>query len=104
MAVAQIPPELDLIEFRQAWDEWLEYKKQKHDTYTPIGAKRTLTKLAKFGGAWAIARIDKSITNNWKGLVFDNDEPNAGNPNAKKRTNKAGEYPSNLPSLTTVTR
>lgn len=64
------PPELpfDSDKFRSAWDEWIQYLKQKKKTPTPITIKRQLNKLSKLTEDDAIITINKSIDNGWQGL------------------------------------
>lgn len=66
----QLPFESDL--FKTAWDEWLEFRKQrKIPKYVPIGLKRTFTHLLKISEnneVTAIAIINQSIEQSYQGL------------------------------------
>jgi len=59
-------------EFKKAWDEWLQFRKQKKvSKYTEIGLKKTFKDLGELSGmdeAVAIKIIDQSISKGWQGL------------------------------------
>lgn len=61
-------------EFIKRWNLWKEYKKtEMNHTYKPIGEQSALTKLSKMANGdekTAIAIINQSLENGWKGL-FD---------------------------------
>jgi len=64
----------DSERFRETWDEWLEYRREKrHGSY----AASTLSKLSKrfreWGESATIESINRSITNGWKGLFEPRD-------------------------------
>ena len=52
--------------------KWLNYKKEKKQTYKDIGLKTLLNNLLKeaeqYGDQYVIDSIDHSITNNWSGI------------------------------------
>ncbi|KKN13185.1 hypothetical protein LCGC14_1008830 [marine sediment metagenome] len=58
--------------FLNAWDLWKQYKSEQFkDKYKPIGEQATLTKLSRLSDGdmfLAIAIIQQSIENTWKGL------------------------------------
>lgn len=64
---------------------WLQYKKEKRQTYQPIGFKQLLTKLKgwanDFGDDYVIEAINSSITNNYSGIF--------GAKNKQKKNSKA---------------
>lgn len=64
---------------------WLQYKKEKRQTYQPIGFKQLLTKLKgwanDFGDDYVIEAINSSITNNYAGIF--------GAKNKQKENSKA---------------
>lgn len=56
---------------KPAFEKWLAYKKEKRQSYKPIGLKMCLKKLEELsGGNLGIAMqiVDESISNNWSGL------------------------------------
>lgn len=82
-----IPPELDSREFREAWSEWLGYRRERKLTRTPRTLDAQLKKLAAWGSAAAIESIHTSIANGWIGLF----EPK-GNQNGSYN-NRTGAGP-----------
>jgi len=58
--------------FSTAWDEWLQYRKEKKiPKYVPTGLKRTFTNLIKISGnneVIAIEIINQSMEQNYQGL------------------------------------
>jgi hypothetical protein len=58
--------------FAQAWQEWLEYRKERRlPAYKPTGLKKTLSRLIDLAGnneTEAIKIIDYSISQNYQGL------------------------------------
>lgn len=74
--------------FKEAWDEWLEYKKREHRfTYKTIKSEQaTLNKLyedVKGSEAEAIATIKRGIAATWEGL-FPDKKPTYGQPKYSK--------------------
>ena len=63
-----IPPELDTPEFREAWAEWQQHKRERRNTLTPTGARRALKKLAAMGPVRAVAAIHHSVASNYQGI------------------------------------
>lgn len=74
VATVELPTSLDTPEFRQAFDEWREYKREKGQAYKPKGLKNLLRKLTEMGPSRSIEAIQTSMSNNWSGLF----EPRAG--------------------------
>jgi hypothetical protein len=66
----QFSPELE-----QAVRNWGEYKAERNDKYKPRGFKSLLTQIetnAKtYGDAAVIEVINKSMANNWSGIIWD---------------------------------
>ena len=51
--------------------EWVEYKKEKKESYTPIGLKKCIEKLERLSNNnpdLAMRIVDESISNKWSGL------------------------------------
>ena len=63
-----LPEELDTPDFRKAWSEWTEYRRESKKKLTKSTITRQLGSLAKLGEDAAIASIDQSISNGWTGL------------------------------------
>jgi hypothetical protein len=55
--------------------EWLQYKKERRQTYKPTGLKNLFALIKKnaeeYGDEAVIGVIDRSISSNWNGLFFD---------------------------------
>jgi len=58
---------------QQAINDWLAYKKEKRQSYKPLGLSKLFKSLQqeKSKGCNIIEAIDSSITNNWQGIVFN---------------------------------
>lgn len=67
----EFPDCLKTSAFETAWFDWIDYKKQRRETYKSAGAKALLKKLAEFGPDEAIRKIETAMANNWAGCVFD---------------------------------
>ena len=72
-----VPLLLDTPEFRQAWADWLQHRKEKRKPVTPLSAKQSLTELEAMGPDRATAAIRHSIGKGWTG-IFEPDRPAAG--------------------------
>lgn len=70
--------------------EWLQYKQERGQKYKPTGLnglfKTIQNESDKHGEAFVLSVIDKSITNNWNGLFFDNVKQDKGG--ADNRTDR----------------
>lgn len=64
-----IPDSLDGPEFREAWGEWLEYRRERRPKVTPRSARMALKQLAEWGPAAAVAGIRHSIAQGYQGIV-----------------------------------
>lgn len=70
------PQNLNTDTFKKAFADWLSYKAKRNQSYKDNNSICILLKkLSLFGEQWSIARIEKSIMNNYSGLIFDNDKP-----------------------------
>lgn len=62
-------------ELRTAVEEWLTYKRERRESYKPMGLKSLLTQISKaaseHGDADVIAIIRQSMSSNYQGIVFD---------------------------------
>lgn len=76
----ELPPELG-EPFREAWRGWCAWRRDEHKKpITPSAARLQLKQLASWGLAGAIASVEQSIRNEWRGL-FPVTQP-AGNKSA----------------------
>lgn len=69
-----IPPGLDTPEFRKAFDDWREFKRERGQAYKPTGLRTLLRQLAAWGPVKSIQSIEHSMASNYAGLF----EPRAG--------------------------
>lgn len=74
-----IPHELDTPEFLEAWRSWADHKREIGNRLTPTATRQQLAKLADWGVDRAVAAIDHSIANGWKGIF----EPKNGESNGQ---------------------
>ncbi len=60
---------------REIIEEWIAYKKEKRQPYTPIGLKQLLTQIenniSKYGEKAMIETIGFSMASNYQGIVWD---------------------------------
>jgi hypothetical protein len=68
----EIPSDLDIPEFREAWAEFLAMRKEIKKPLRPTGTAAVLKKLQAFGCAKAIRALRDSTAGQWQG-VFDPD-------------------------------
>ena len=73
------PEELDTPDFRQAWAEWVAYRKDMKKKLSKFSIRKQLKQLAAMGEQGAIACIDHTIAKGWQGLYEPKQE--AGTPN-----------------------
>ena len=78
-----LPAELDDFKFLQAWDEWIEYRKERRlAPYKPTGLRAQRTRLSGWASTHGLdAVIDcirSSIANNYQGL-FEPKPPDGRN-------------------------
>jgi len=62
-------------QLRKAVDEWLRYKREKRETYKPIGLKQLLNKIKRYAescGEQAVtSAIYDAMSSNYQGIVWD---------------------------------
>ena len=64
-----MPATLDTPQFREAWDRWINYRKQrKFPTLKPASVEEQLRRLVTWGHDSAIQSISDSIANGYQGL------------------------------------
>ena len=64
----EFPDSLNFPEFREKWNEWLDYRKSKRKPVSPIAAKKQIATLSQYDLQTAMAMIDESIRNDWTGI------------------------------------
>lgn len=65
----EVPRELNVSEFREAWKSWVEYKQESPHAWTDLrGVRAQLTRLAKHDREAAIAGIWNAISERWQGI------------------------------------
>lgn len=81
-----IPDDLESPSFREAWSDWLAFRKEIKKPAGPTAQKRLLIQCQKMGLDKAIASIDQSIRNNWQGLFEPRDykPPKKINPDVEE--------------------
>lgn len=55
-------------QFKEAWQDWLQFRKQKKKPMTELAIKRMFKKIAPWGEQKTLIAIDKSITSGWTDL------------------------------------
>ena len=63
-----VPENLTTPDFLRTWDEWVRYRKEVKHKLTPTTKAKQLKKLAKYGPATAIAMLEQSMVNQWRGI------------------------------------
>ena len=69
-----MPANLDMGEFREAWGEWQQHRREIKKAMTPTAARQQLAKLAEMGPQRAVAALKHSMANGWQGVF----EPQSG--------------------------
>jgi hypothetical protein len=62
------PDSLKSEEFQKAWSEWGAHRKQIKKRMTPLQEQKLLKQLEAWGAKRAIAAIEYSIANGWRGI------------------------------------
>jgi hypothetical protein len=68
LVFVDLPPSLDVPEFRSVWQLWEQHRKEKREKLTPTATKQALSKLATWGLERSIAAIKHSIGQGWTGI------------------------------------
>jgi len=64
---ADLPEELDTPEFREAWLEWVKYRKKIKKPFPPASAPAMWRKAQQAGAQAAIDGFETSMANGWQG-------------------------------------
>jgi hypothetical protein len=87
-----IPDALDTPEFRAAWEEWLQYRRERRlTTYTATGAKGQWSRLAKWGVTRAVEAIGYSIAQNYQG-IYEEKQSGTNQRGAATRNDNSIEF------------
>lgn len=74
-----VPDSLDTPDFRNAWAEFIAYRKAStHPSVTPRAASMTLKKLEDLGPEAGVRAIETAIANDWRGVVFPDKQRKPG--------------------------
>ncbi|MBR7150407.1 MAG: hypothetical protein IKD01_05265 [Oscillospiraceae bacterium] len=82
-------------ELREAFDDWIAYKKEKHQTYKTRGLKSLITQIQRyaqqFGDIETADAIRNSMASNYAGIVFDRiGKSHQSRPQTPKQYSKGG--------------
>jgi len=69
-----LPESLDTAEFRRAWTDWEQHRKELKKPLTPTSVSRLYATLAKLGSVRAVVELDRSIANGWRGVFPEEDQ------------------------------
>lgn len=73
----ELPSSLNTQAFREAWETWLEFRRDElRKPVTPISGKMSLKLLSRLGASRAIEAIEHTIANGWQG-IREPDQPRA---------------------------
>lgn len=72
-------PPYKSAEFLEALNDWEQHKKEIRDPLKPTGRKMLYKKLAGLGEQQAIAAIEHSIANGWKGIYEERERTGSSN-------------------------
>lgn len=75
-----IPPSLDTTEFREAWGDWCQVRREKKSPQTPTSARLALDKLAKYPAEIAVAAVRKAASNGHTGVYPEGVKPDSVQP------------------------
>lgn len=64
----EIPAVLDTPDFRNAWEEWCQHRRESRKKHTPTSQRHQIAKLEQMGEARAVAAINFSIEKGWTGI------------------------------------
>lgn len=85
------PENLISESFKKKFNDWLAYKVKRKTLYKDVdSANLLLKKLSKYNEAFVSDLIDRSIINNWQGLIFENTDSNYEKFKNEQRGKKSG--------------
>ena len=77
------PSELDNDQFKSAWSQWIQFRREIKKKLPASTISKQLAKLATFGSAKAIQSIENSISNGWQGLFDPEQRPGKASSNVE---------------------
>lgn len=86
-----LPPELDVPEFREAWQDWVEYRERSKKPLNPASLPRTWKRAIRNGVQKTIDDIDRAIVNGWQGHDHDNKSAQKHDHRSEKRSREFDE-------------
>jgi uncharacterized protein YdaU (DUF1376 family) len=88
-----LPEELDTPEFREAWLEWVKYRKKIKRPFPPASAPAMWRKAQAAGAQAAIDGFETSMANGWQGTFPERKTTKANDHRQQKRDR---EFPSHI--------
>jgi uncharacterized protein YdaU (DUF1376 family) len=86
-----LPPELDVPEFREAWQDWVDYRQRRKLPLNPASLPRTWKRAIRNGVQKTIDDIDRAIVNGWQGHDHDNKSAQKHDHRSEKRSREFTE-------------
>lgn len=65
----EIPQKLDTPEFRRAWGEWEQHRREIKHPLKTTQARKQIEEFAHRGVTWAVAAINYTIAKGWRGIA-----------------------------------
>lgn len=93
IAAVEVPTEL-----REAVDQWLDYKRERGESYKPSGFRALLEQMLEWGPARTLAAVANSRRNNWAGLF----EPKPNGTQVRAPTRAMGGDPEHMAEISRV--
>lgn len=87
----EIPDVLATKDFEEAWNTWIEHRKERKPAVTPMAAKMQLKKLASLGVSRAIKAIEHSVAGGYQGLFEPRENASVGNVQYQRSNEKTLE-------------
>jgi hypothetical protein len=75
----EIPLSVDTPTFRVTWEQFLQYRDERGELGMRTGTQVLLNQLAAYGPEEAIARLNRTMANQWRGVLFPDDRRNGVN-------------------------
>ena len=83
----EIPVELQTPEFRDAWMDWNQHRKEIRKKQTPLSVKGQIANCLELGSSRAVAAIRHSIANGWQGIFEPKHQNHAAAGSQSRSTN-----------------
>lgn len=92
--IVVFPESLNSPDFKKAWSEWEQHRKEIKKKLTPTTIKRQLKTLSQFKIEIAISSIEKSIQQGWTGLFPEKEQENGQHKNQQHKRSDQGSQES----------